>query len=100
MAGIADDILVFGSSDIDHDLSFINMLEACKLNNVAINSGKFQFKQEKINFYGHTLTEKELQPAEDKLQAIKNIKVPENAAELLTNLGMINYLNTSTSSST
>ena len=28
-----------------------------------------------------------------KLQAIKNIKVPENTAELLTILGMINYLN-------
>ena len=93
VAGIADDILVCGSSDIEHDLSFINMLEACRLNNVALNSGKLQFKQEKINFYGHTLTEKGLQPAQDKLQAIKNIKVPENAAELLTILGMINYLN-------
>ena len=93
VAGIADDILICGSSDIDHDLSFINMLEACRLNNVALNSGKLQFKQEKINFYGHTLTEKGLQPAEDKLQAIKNIKVPENTAELLTILEMINYLN-------
>ena len=93
VAGIADDILVCGSSDIEHDLSLINMLEAYRLNNVALNSGKLQFKQEKINFYGHTLTEKGLQPAEDKLQAIKNIKVPENAAELLTILGMINYLN-------
>ena len=93
VAGIADDILVCGSSDTEHDLSFINMLEACRLNNVALNSGKLQFKEEKINFYGHTLTEKELQPAKDKLQAIKNIKIPENTAELLTILGMINYLN-------
>ena len=93
VAGIADDILVCVSSDIEHDLSFINMLEAGRLNNVALNSGKLQFKQEKINFYGHTVTEKGLQPAEDKLQAIKIIKVPENTAELLTILGMINYLN-------
>ena len=56
VAGIADDILVCGSSDIEHDLSFINRLEACRLNNVALNSGKLQFKQEKINFYGYTLT--------------------------------------------
>ena len=93
VAGITDDILVCDSSDTEHDLSFINMLEACRLNNVALNSGKLQFKQEKINIYGHTLTEKGLKPAEDKLQAIKNIKVPENTAELLTILGMINYLN-------
>ena len=67
VAGIADDILIFGSSDIEHDLSFINMVEACRLNNVALNSEKLQFKQEKINFYGHALTERGLQPAEDKL---------------------------------
>ena len=69
------------------------MLETCRKNNVGLNSEKLQFKQEKINFYGHTLTEKGIQPAEPKLQAIKNIKVPANAAELHTILGMVNYLN-------
>ena len=93
VAGIADDILVFGSSDIEHDKAFINMLETCRKNNVGLNSEKLQFKQEKINFYGHTLTEKGIQPAEHKLQAIKNINVPANAAELHTILGMVNYLN-------
>ena len=84
-AGIAD--------DIEHDQSFINMLETCRRNNVSLNSEKLQFKQEKVSFYGHTLTDQGLQPADDKLQAIKNMKVPDNAAELLTLLGMINYLN-------
>ena len=64
VAGIADDILVFGSTDIEHDQAFINMLETCRKNNVGLNSEKLQFKQEKINFYGHTLTEKGIQPAE------------------------------------
>ena len=32
-------------------------------------------------------------PAEDKLQAIKNIQTPQNAKELQTLLGMVNYLN-------
>ena len=49
VAGIADDILVFGSSDIEHDQAFINMLETCRKNNVGLNSEKLQFKQEKIN---------------------------------------------------
>ena len=93
VVGIADDILVFGSTDIEHDQAFINMSEACRKNNVGLNSEKLQFKQEKINFYGHTLTEKGIQPVEDKLQAIKNTKVPVNAAELHTILGMVNYLN-------
>ena len=84
---------MFGADDIEHDQSFINMLETCRRNNVSLNSEKLQFKQEKVSFYGHTLTDQGLQPADDKLQAIKNRKVPDNAAELLTLLGMINYLN-------
>ena len=90
---IADDILVFASTDIEHVQGFINMLETCRKNNVGQNLQKLQFKQEKINFYGHTLTEKGIQPAEDKLQAMKNIKVPANGPELYTLLGMVNYLN-------
>ena len=84
VAGIEDDILVFSSTDIEHEQAFINMLETCRKNNVGLNSEKLQFKQEKINFYGHTLTEKVIQPAEDKLQVIKNIKILVNAAELHT----------------
>ena len=84
VAGIADNILIFGSTDIEHNQAFINMLQTCRKNNVGLNSEKLQFKQEKINFYGHILTEKGIQPAEDKLQVFKNIKVLVNAAELTT----------------
>ena len=41
VAGIADDIFVFGSSDIEHDQAFINMLETCRKNNVGLNSESY-----------------------------------------------------------
>ena len=50
--------------------------------------GKLQFKLEKNQYVWAYL-----QLLEDKPQVIKNIKVLENAAKLLTILGMINYLN-------
>ena len=93
VAGIADDILVYGRTDTEHDLAFINMLETCRQNNVGLNSEKLQFKKGKVKFFGHTLTPQGLQPAEDKLKAIQNIKTPTTSTELLTVLGMINYLN-------
>ena len=52
-----------------------------------------QIKQKKNNLYGHTIIGNGLVPAEDKLQAIKNIQTPQNAKELQTLLGMVNYLN-------
>ena len=54
---------------------------------------KIQFKQHAVDFYGHRLTDRGIQPAEDKFKAIKYLKRPENLDELLTVLGMITYLN-------
>jgi hypothetical protein len=68
------------------------MLEATRANNVTeLNSEKLQFKKQQVNFYGHTLTTEGIIPADDKLQAIKNISTPSNVKELLSLLGMITY---------
>ncbi len=91
--GIADDILVCGSTEQEHDHAFIEMLKATRAHNVSLNSEKLQFKQSKIDFFGHTLTEKGIQPAKDKLETIRNIKTPSNVKELQTLLGMVTYLN-------
>ena len=93
VTGIADDIVVCGSTESEHDRAFIEMLEATRRHNVSLNSEKLQFKQSKVSFFGHTLTDKGIQPAEDKLEAIRNIKTPANVKELQTLLGMVTYLN-------
>lgn len=93
VTGIADDIIVFGATSEEHDQAFIQLLESCKANNICLNSGKLQFKQQEVNFYGHTLTAQGLKPAADKLEAIRNIKTPEDAKELHTIMGIITYLN-------
>lgn len=93
VCGIADDIIVCGDSPQEHDAAMIKMLNASRKGNVSLNSEKLQFKQHEVNFYGNKITNKGIQPSEDKLQAIKNLKAPENAKELLTVLGIVNYLN-------
>lgn len=93
VTGIADDIIVYGETPEEHDKAFINMLNACRQANVGLNSEKLQFKQSKVEFYGHTLSDRGIQPAEDKLRVIRNIIIPTNTKELLAILGMITYLN-------
>ena len=78
--GIADDIVVFGSTEEEHDQAFLN-------------SEKLQFKQRSVNFFGHTLTQDGILPAADKLEALKNISASSNTNELLSLLGLITYLN-------
>ena len=91
--GIADDIVVCGSTESEHDQAFYKMLEATRKHNVSLNSDKLQFKQTQVDFFGHVLTENGIQPAREKLEAIRNMKTPSNLRELQTILGMVTYLN-------
>ena len=69
ITGIADDIIVFGSTEEEHDQAFINMLEATRVNNVSLNSAKLQFKQHSVGFFRHTVTQGGICPAADTLEA-------------------------------
>ena len=60
---------------------------------MSLNSEKLQFKQQGVNFFGHTLTQDGILPAADKLEALKNISTPSNTKELLSLLGLVTYLN-------
>ena len=93
VCGIADDIIACGQTPEEHDLAVLQMLEATRKNNISLNSKKLQFKQPTVNFFGIVITDKGIRPQENKLQAIKNLKPPENVKELLSILGMITYLN-------
>jgi len=90
---IADDIVVCGSSEQEQDKAFTEMLKATGKHNVSLNSEKLQFKQSQVDFYGQILTEKGMQLAKEKLEAIHNIKAPSNIKELQTILAMVTYLN-------
>ena len=56
ITGVPNDIIVLGSTEEEHDQEFVNMLEATRANNVSLNSTKLQFKQDSVDFFGHTLT--------------------------------------------
>ena len=91
VTNIADDIIIAGSTQQEHDQAFLNMLEATRENNVSLNSTKLQFKKKSVQFYGHTITSEGIKPASDKLEAIRNIQTPTDAKDLLAILGMVTY---------
>ena len=93
VTGIADDIIVAGATAEEHDTALRQMLEASRRNNIGLNSTKLQFRQPKVKFYGHLITDKGIQPCDDRLEAIKNIKSPGSIKDLMTILGMVTYLN-------
>ena len=91
--GVADNILVCGPTEPEHNQAYCEMLKATCKHNVSLNSEKLQFKETEVNFFGHSLTEIGIQPAKEKLEAICNMKTPTNMKELQTILSKVTYLN-------
>ena len=92
VTGIADDIIVSGATIEEHDRAFKEMLEATRKNNISLNSSKMQFRQSKVTFYGHAITDGGIKPTDDKVEAIKNMRTPNSAQEVLSLLGLVTYL--------
>ena len=87
VTGIANDIIVAGKTPEEHDTAVISLLKACRANNIELNSDKLQFKQHKVELYGHTITDKSVQSSKDNLKAVKDIKSPENQKGRLLQMG-------------
>ena len=89
--GIADDIVIFGYGDHDHDTTLYSALDrACDVG-MRFNPDKYAFKQDSISFYGVTLNS-EGKPDPRKIEAIKNLPEPKSETLLQLFLGIVNYL--------
>ena len=89
---IADDIIIYGSNDAEHDLNMENFLKRCRDTGIKLNKSKMDLKVKSLTFMGHKITEKGLEIDPKKLEAINAFKTPTNVSELKSFLGMINYV--------
>ena len=52
VTGIADDMVIVGRDEMEHDRNFLAFMEKCAENNLTLNLEKMQFKQTQVSFYG------------------------------------------------
>ena len=72
VTGIADDMVIAGRDEMEHDRNFLAFMEKCKSNNLTLNSEKIQFKQTQVSFYGHCWSKHRISPDPKKIQALKH----------------------------
>ena len=90
--GIADDIVIYGATEITHDGTVLVLCETARLNNLSLNSKKMQFKSTDCKFFGHRLTPDGIKVDPKKIKAIIQMDLPQNVASLQSFNGMVNYL--------
>ena len=49
---IHDDIVIYGTSNQDHDANLINLLNVAQLKGLGLNSKKLELKRPKVSFFG------------------------------------------------
>ena len=53
---VVDDILVWGTNEVEYDSRMIKVLDRDRLRNLKLNKAKCQFKKQEITYLGHVLT--------------------------------------------
>ena len=90
--GIADDIVIFGYSDQDHDATLYSVLDRAHEVGMRFNPDKCTFKRDSISLYGVTLSAEGVKPDPRKIDAVQNLPEPRTEALLQSFLGIVNYL--------
>ena len=93
VTGIADDMVIAGRDEMEHDRNFLAFMEKCMNNNLTLNSEKIQFKQSQVSFYGHCWSKHSISPDPKKIQALNHMEFPPDKETMRSFLGMINRLN-------
>lgn len=87
-----DDILVFGSSQKEHDARLEALMNRLREYGVLLNLEKCLFSVDHLEFLGHEPSPAGIKPMKSRVLAIQQFREPTNAAELRSFLGLVTYV--------
>ena len=93
VTGIADDMVIAGRDEMEHDRNFLAFMEKSMINNLTLNAKKIQFKQSQVSFYGHCWLKQGISPDPKKIEALNHMEFPPDKETMRSFLEMVNYLN-------
>ena len=86
-----DDIIIFSKNEEEHlqhlEIIFERICEA----GLKLKRSKCSFMKMHIEYLGHLISEKGIEPMLDKLSAIKEMPAPRNPKEIKQFLGLVGY---------
>ena len=76
VVNIADDIVVHGRNDAEHDQRLLAVLQCLQEAGLTLNPSKCEFGLRELVFYGHKLTSNCVRPSDEKIAAVVNAVPP------------------------
>ena len=90
--GIADDVIIHGKDDEDHDRNLHNFMHTACEHGLVFNGEKCEVKQDSVTFFGTVYDANGAHPDLKKVDAIHKMPPPDNKQQLQHFLGMVTYL--------
>ena len=89
---LIDDILVFGKDKREHQERLITVLQRIKKAGITLNKEKCEIDKTELKFLGHVIDQNGIKADPEKVQAIQEMRPPENISDLRRFIGMMNQL--------
>ena len=89
---IADDVLIWGRTDDEHEERVRSFLQRCCEIGIALNKDNCRFGLQEIPFMGHVVSSSGLKPDPSKIEAIVRMEPPTDKTGVERLRGTVNYL--------
>ena len=93
VTGIADDMVIYGRNEEEHDRNLILFLETTIRNGLVLNKRKPEFKKEEVSFFGYRWNSTGISPDPKKTESILRMEFPPDKDTMHSFLGLVNFLN-------
>ena len=89
--GYLDDIIIFSKTEEEHLQHLEEMFEQLQKAGLKLKLQKCSFFKKHIQYLGHLISDKGIQPLPEKLESIAKMPVPQNAKQVKQFLGLVGY---------
>ncbi|KAG2228411.1 hypothetical protein INT48_007457, partial [Thamnidium elegans] len=86
-----DDILIYSRNEKEHEEHLKLVFEACMEGNLRLRMAKCQFGKSHVEYLGHDVGARGLQPADSNVKRILELKEPKSCDEVRSLLGTTGY---------
>ena len=92
VTGIADDMVIFGKTEEEHNRNLILFLETTRKNGLILNKRKLQFKKKEVSFFGHRWNSTGISLDPKKTESILKMLFPPDKETMHSFPGLVNFL--------
>ena len=92
VVGLVDDVLIYGKTQEEHDQRLHPVPKRIEEANLTLNRQKCEFSVNRVKFLGQVIDHSGVHPDPEKVQAIQEMKPPEDVSGVRRFLGIVNQM--------